>query len=72
LQLLPEEIEEFLQGYKNDVKASINEIVELVVFSEVLDYNQAWYMSRLEIEIFMDALKSKADAKSGKKRNQNL
>ncbi len=72
MHLPPEEIEEFVEGYRNDAKASINEIVDLVVYSEVLDYNQAWNLSRQEIEMFVDALKSKVEAKSGKKQQQQL
>tara|TARA_B100000029_G_scaffold342402_1_gene334779 strand:- start:499 stop:615 length:117 start_codon:yes stop_codon:yes gene_type:complete len=38
----------------------------------VLDYDQAWNLSREEIKMFIDALQSKVEAKSGKKQQQQL
>ena len=38
----------------------------------MLDYDQAWNLSREEIIMFVEALQSKVEAKSGKKQQQQL
>ena len=57
---------------KEDVRAFQKHIVELVVYSEVISYNDAWNLSQEEREIFFEIVKEKIDAKSGKKKTEML
>jgi hypothetical protein len=57
---------------KEDVRAFQKHIVELVVYSEVISYNDAWNLSQEEREIFFEIVKEKIDAKAGKKKSDML
>ena len=57
---------------KEDVRAFQKHIVELVVYSEVISYNDAWNLSQEEREIFFEIVKEKIDAKAGKKKSDKL
>ena len=57
---------------KEDVRAFQKHIVELVVYSEVISYNDAWNLSQEEREIFFEIVKEKIDAKAGKKKSEML
>ena len=57
---------------KEDVRAFQKHIVELVVYSEVISYNDAWNLTQTERELFFEIMKEKMDAKSGKKKTEML
>ena len=57
---------------KEDVRAFQKHIVELVVYSEVISYNDAWNLTNEEREIFFEIVKEKIDAKAGKKKSEML
>jgi|TARA_Y100001949_G_scaffold19194_1_gene13668 hypothetical protein len=57
---------------KEDVRAFQKHIIELVVYSEVISYNDAWNLTQTEREIFFDIIKEKMDAKSGRKKTEML
>ena len=57
---------------KEEVRAFQKHIVELVVYSEVISYNDAWNLSQEEREIFFEIVKEKIDAKAGKKKSDML
>ena len=57
---------------KEDVRAFQKHIIELVVYSEVISYNDAWNLTQTEREIFFEIIKEKMDAKSGKKKTEML
>ena len=57
---------------KEDVRAFQKHIVELVVYSEVISYNDAWNLTQTERELFFEIIKEKRDAKAGKKKTEML
>jgi hypothetical protein len=57
---------------KEDVRAFQKHIIELVVYSEVISYNDAWNLTPTERELFFEIIKEKMDAKSGKKKTEML
>ncbi len=57
---------------KEDVRAFQKHIIELVVYSEVISYNDAWNLTQTERELFFEIIKEKLDAKSGKKKTEML
>ena len=57
---------------KEDVRAFQKHIIELVVYSEVISYNDAWNLTQTEREIFFEIIKEKMDAKSGRKKTEML
>jgi len=57
---------------KEEVRAFQKHIVELVVYSEVISYNDAWNLTNEEREIFFEIVKEKIDAKAGKKKSEML
>ena len=57
---------------KEEVRAFQKHIVELVVYSEVISYNDAWHLTQTERELFFEIIKEKMDAKSGKKKTEML
>jgi|TARA_B100000809_G_scaffold240278_1_gene262478 hypothetical protein len=57
---------------KEDVRAFQKHIIELVVYSEVISYNDAWNLTQTERELFFEIMKEKMDAKSGKKKTEML
>jgi len=57
---------------KEDVRAFQKHIIELVVYSEVISYNDAWNLTQTERELFFEIIKEKMDAKSGKKKTEML
>tara|TARA_Y100000782_G_C10081693_1_gene222257 strand:- start:91 stop:267 length:177 start_codon:yes stop_codon:yes gene_type:complete len=57
---------------KEDVRAFQKHIVELVVYSEVISYNDAWNLTQTERELFFEIIKEKMDAKAGKKKTEML
>ena len=57
---------------KEDVRAFQKHIIELVVYSEVISYNDAWNLTQTERELFFEIMKEKIDAKSGKKKTEML
>ena len=57
---------------KEDVRAFQKHIIELVVYSEVISYNDAWNLTQTEREIFFEIIKEKMDAKAGKKKTDML
>ena len=57
---------------KEDVRAFQKHIVELVVYSEVISYNDAWNLTQTERELFFEIIKEKMDAKAGKKKTDML
>jgi len=52
---------------KEDVRAFQKHIVELVVYSEIISYNDSWQLTQSERELFFEIIKEKMDAKTGKK-----
>jgi hypothetical protein len=52
---------------KEDVRAFQKHIVELVVYSEIISYNDSWQLTQSERELFFEVIKEKMDAKTGKK-----
>jgi len=57
---------------KEGVRAFQKHIIELVVYSEVISYNDAWNLTQTERELFFEIMKEKMDAKSGKKKTEML
>jgi hypothetical protein len=57
---------------KEDVRAFQKHIIELVVYSEVISYNDAWNLTQTERELFFEIIKEKMDAKAGKKKTDML
>ena len=57
---------------KEDVRAFQKHIIELVVYSEVISYNDAWNLTQTERELFFEIIKEKMDAKAGKKKTEML
>ena len=57
---------------EEDVRAFQKHIIELVVYSEVISYNDAWNLTQTERELFFEIMKEKMDAKSGKKKTEML
>tara|TARA_B100000959_G_C14990083_1_gene627462 strand:- start:633 stop:830 length:198 start_codon:yes stop_codon:yes gene_type:complete len=63
---------ELFKNMKEDVRAFQKHIIELVVYSEVISYNDAWNLTQTERELFFEIIKEKLDAKSGKKKTEML
>tara|TARA_B100000586_G_scaffold226679_1_gene174547 strand:- start:690 stop:887 length:198 start_codon:yes stop_codon:yes gene_type:complete len=63
---------ELFKDMKEDVRAFQKHIIELVVYSEVISYNDAWNLTQTERELFFEIIKEKLDAKSGKKKTEML
>jgi len=63
---------ELFKEMKEDVRAFQKHLIELVVYSEVISYNDAWNLSQTERELFFEIIKEKMDAKSGKKATDML
>ena len=57
---------------KEDVRAFQKHIIELVVYSEVISYNDAWNLTQTERELFFEIMKEKMDAKAGRKKTEML
>lgn len=58
---------------KDEVRAFQKNMVELVIFSDgAISYNDAWMLSTDEREMFYDTVKTKMEAKSGKKKEEML
>lgn len=68
----PEKIEEMIDSIRQDAKAFIKTIADIVIYGNGISYNEAWNMSYEERKIIVDSIEEKVSASSGKKRQQQL
>ena len=72
MQVPPEEIEATVKQIKDDAKALLKEVAEIVVYGNGLTYTEVWHMSHEERSIVIDVLSAKAEKISGRKKQEFL
>ena len=61
-----------IDSIRQDAKAFIKTIADIVIYGNGISYNEAWNMSYEERKIIVDSIEEKVSASSGKKRQQQL